>query len=78
MAVCQVLSLQRLGYPPPLKKKFTLVHVALYSSCCYASSLPLARRNHRPDHFYYQTNTYDGKYLNWVRKDEQNSGPAFE
>jgi hypothetical protein len=30
--------------------------------------------NHRPDHFYYHTNiknvTYDGKYWDWVRKDE--------
>ena len=44
--------------------------------------LKAAMRNHRPDHFYYHTNiknvTYDGKYWDWVRKDEQNSGPAFE
>ncbi|XP_046640933.1 uncharacterized protein LOC124326253 isoform X2 [Daphnia pulicaria] len=36
--------------------------------------LKAAMRNHRPDHFYYHTNiknvTYDGKYWDWVRKDE--------
>ncbi|XP_046641059.1 uncharacterized protein LOC124326343 [Daphnia pulicaria] len=36
--------------------------------------LKAAMHNHRPDHFYYHTNiknvTYDGKYWDWVRKDE--------